>query len=206
MKNVYSLVVLFLGLMTLNACKKEGVVEEVDFSGEYFGEVNATGRHPYSTIKTNGFLETFGYYVDTTNFKCCDMVTRQPPFCPETYNLLKLEIFKHGEQFYLRNKIFYNSEDERRTFDFPMIIRNDSLIFDSELVGLESNEFTLADLNEGYPRNIKLLGFSMNISKEHFGKGHWVFISEWSRTSSGLGTVTCQSMEFSNFKFEVREL
>ncbi len=179
--------------------EEEAVIEDQDFSGEYFGMVTATGRFPSSAVDIKNFQKRYDYYIDTATDKCCDWFSKNEKRCPETYEILKLEIFKHDGQFYLRNKIWYSKDSIRQSFDIPMIHRKDSLIFDSKVANLKSNLFYLADLNSGYPGRFKLLGFSMNVSEEHFGRGRWTFINEYEmRSSGGYWSCTLTALEISN--------
>jgi hypothetical protein len=188
----------------MNSCKKDVVVEDIDFSGEYTGTVTAVGRYPCTTTSTEGFLDAFGYFVDTSTNKCCNKLLNSGD-CPDVYTIHRLDIFKHNDSFFLKNVIRHNLDGTRLSFDFPMILRNDSLIFDSRISNLRNNYFLLENYNySDYPKYMELLGFSMNISDEHFGKGRWTFMKEWSISSSG-GSASCMNIEFSDFVFERRE-
>lgn len=173
-------------------CKDE-TIEIRDYSGFYDVVFETEQRFQISDEKADeNQIEFMGKHIDTTAYFCCPWGDSS-----KQYSGYNFEIFEHNDQFYLRNKLNFDDQGNRTTFDIPLIERNDSLIFDYRTAGLTSNYF-YGQLSKS--QSMDLLSIAINVTEKDFGKGSFVFINHTSIVSR-FTKYTCQNLETTKVSF-----
>ena len=103
-------------------------------------------------------IQMHGVWMDTTENICCgDRVGKTKNCCPDEYVMDNFEIYLHDGVYYIRNKLSYDADSNRLTWDLPLVksgqeykIENSPLFLRNAYRGdvdFHPNEFKLLSLS-----------------------------------------------------------
>ena len=197
MKNVVVLCVLCL--FTMFFCTTRETIELADYSGFYKVNVAVFRRsHVFDSTESNSSFIYQNYINKDENQSCEDINTKYDD-CLDVYVLQNLEIFKFDNTYYLRNIITYDGSGNRRTFDFPLTKKNDSLVYEIGVSKIGDGTFYCSQ--DSHPSNFDLLYFAVDISDKEITNGKLIFKKNVLAGKTGLQYFYCTAAEFSDLEF-----
>lgn len=138
-------------------------------------------------------------YIHKLKNQCCEDISTTYYDCPEAYILQNFEVFKVDNTYYLRNIITYDGNGNRRTFDFPLTMKNDSLVYEIGVSKIGNGTFYCSEYS--YPGSFDLLYFAVDISNKEITNGKLIFKKKVLAGKTGLQYFYCTAAEFSDLDF-----
>ena len=76
-------------------------------------------------------IQMHGVWMDTTENICCgDRVGKTKNCCPDEYVMDNFEIYLHDGVYYIRNKLSYDADSNRLTWDLPLVKSGQEYVID----------------------------------------------------------------------------
>ena len=116
----------------------------------------------------------------------------------------KIEIFKLDNKYFIWNDRIYYQDTILRSNDFPLQLRNDSLVFDFATDSVMTNNFTYSKFDMSFPSSFSLLYWGVSLKEGSYGKGKLVYHKLTERRSAAGAYGRCHYLEVSNFELESR--
>lgn len=114
-------------------------------------------------------VERYGVWIDTTENVCCASKTSKiEDCCPDEYVMEDFEIFLHDGVYYIRNKLIYDADSNRLTWDIPLIITQDKLQIDKS--AYFKRDAFIGDIDY-HPSSFNLMSFQLALGELN---GLWI--------------------------------
>jgi len=113
----------FLTLLLGQGCKDPVEPIEENIAGVYrvYAKVTKRPKIFEPEYAPPWAYEMNGVWVDTTENVCCASETSKiEDCCPDEYVMEDFEIFLHDGVYYIRNKLVYDADSNRLTWDIPL--------------------------------------------------------------------------------------
>ncbi len=173
----YRLFTILILVILFSSCKEDDPAKP-DYSGVYTASVIVKSRpimyEPEYATSNCVFL--YDQYMDTSKYVCCkDQFKSEAASCPSQYEINHFEIFKHNNNYYLRNTINYNFDSVRITYDIPLEEKGGRLVFENTKES--KNKVVrpgLPNYDDTYPAFFNILYLSIDVSTGTPTFGNWI--------------------------------
>jgi len=155
-----------------------------NYEGTYQLDVTVSQRPPEFGIDMNPIFPTqalFGVHFDLTQNVCCE--PKPPSYqhgCPWEYSRNDFEIFKHDEQYFLKNSILHDADGNQLTFHIPLIKEKKKLYMPTPTHNPNRKMLFVRDVGLwgplSFPSECVLLELEFHINGTQIIGGKWKYI------------------------------